>query len=348
MVLISTDTDDDFLPNCDDEPVPELQWTFLQFDKECQVDTLCFEKLERRPTILEVLIDDKSISSCAGLSSVFQFNKLCEAVEYVVAALDGKRSKCAIDVPSQVLLTLMKLKLNLSFRCLSCLFGVGEKSSRETFYYMIDVLYSILKQFVAQPTKDQILRNMPVYFRGGFEDTVVVVDCAEIPVMKRKCLNCVVLTYSHYKGRNTVKFEVEVSPDGTIIGVSKVFGGRASDKHIFMESKVLERCEKENAVMCDKGYDIDDECAKENVQLHRPPFFFKGKQQFEPHEVVLGRRIARARVHVERVIQRIRLFRIMADQLDWSLLESIDKILNIICALVNLSPPVLHSKRFPA
>lgn len=347
MFFIRTDIFDELDSPYDNYLTPELQWTFLQIDAACQVDVSSFEELQNRPTITEILVDDKSMSSCAGLSSLLQFNKLCESVEYVLATLESERSRCALDVPSSVLLTLMKMKLNLSFRCLSCFFRVSEKCCRETFYYMVDVLYSILKQFVAQPTKDQILKNMPIHFRGGFEDTVVVVDCAEIPVMKRKCLNCVVLTYSYYKGRNTVKIEIEVAPDGTIIGISEVFGGRASDKHIFMASKVLERCQRNDAVMCDKGFDIEEECDKMNVKMHRPPFFFKGKRQFDSAEVVSGRRIARARVHVERAIQRIRLFQILVDQLDWSLLESIDKIIHIICALVNLSPPILADKRFP-
>jgi len=70
----------------------------------------------------------------------------------------------------------MKLKLNLSFIFLSCFFRVAEKTICNTFYYMVDIFFSILKQFFSWPTKDQILKNTSVYFREGFEDTVAVVD----------------------------------------------------------------------------------------------------------------------------------------------------------------------------
>ena len=56
--------------------------------------------------------------------------------------------------------------------------------------------------------------------------------------------------------------------------------------------------------------------------------------------------IARARVHVERTIQQIRLFKILKNQLEWSLLDYGDKILEVICALVNLSPPILSDDHF--
>ena len=338
-------------------------WDDLRFHKECQTDSVEREHMATQtspsrslettastvtapsaPTITEVLTSDESMSACAGLTSLLQFQKICECVAYIMLVFQVT-CKWKLDIPSQVLLTLMKIKLNLSFRCLACYFHITPKCARENFYYMVDVLHSILKQFVVWLPKETIEGSMPVYFMV-FTDTRVCLDCAEIPVQKSKCLNCSVRMYSHYKGRHTVKFMIGISPSGVITFVSKVYGGRASDKFIFKDSKVLELCGHGDAVMVDQGFAIETECDEADVKLYRPPFFFKENEQYKTEEVVMCRRIARARVHVERVIQRIRLFKILLQQLDWSLLECIDKILVIVCELVNLSPSVLGDKRF--
>lgn len=328
------------------EPPLTFAWDYLTFDKQCQVNTIptSFTDASRPPTIVDVLTSDLSILSCTGLSSMTAFDKICEAVEYVTTTLSVS-SHWRLDVRSRLLLTFMKLKLNLSFRSLSCFFRISERSAADVFFYMIDVLYTVLKQFVPWPSKDIIEKNLPVYF-AIFSDTRLVLDCAETPVQKSNCLNCSIRTYSHYKGKHTIKFALGTSPSGLITFVSDVYGGRASDKYIINNSKILKKCQMNDAIMVDKGFAIEQECEEENVQLYRPPFFYKKNKQFTPEEVRKCRLIARARVHVERVIQRIRIFKILNEQIHWSLLESIDKILTIICAIVNLSPPILSDKRF--
>ena len=52
---------------------------------------------------------------------------------------------------------------------------------------------------------------------------------------------------------------IGVAPCGVISFLSKVYGGRASDKYIFDDSKILDTCEIGDAVMVDKGFAIVDE-----------------------------------------------------------------------------------------
>lgn len=40
-------------------------------------------------------------------------------------------------------------------------------------------------------------------------------------------------------GKATVKFQITVNPFGLITDVSKAYGGKSSDKAIFLESNVL-------------------------------------------------------------------------------------------------------------
>lgn len=297
------------------------------------------------PTIEDVLQKDKDLAASTGISTLLEFKKLCEAVDYVTLALNIDETKFKMSSSQRVLMTLMKLKLNLSFLCLSSFFHVHPTTCTDYFFYTIDILHAVLSQFIVWFPKEKINQSMPIYFKE-FQDTRVVVDCFEVRITKTKCLNCTVRTYSHYKGTNTVKILLGVAPCGTITFVSKVYGGRASDKFIFNDSKLAEKCEPQDAIMADKGFAIEDECANANLKLYRPPFFDSNKKQFDEEENTLCRKVARARVHVERAIQRIRLFKILNDKLQWLFMSNIDKIIRVVCALVNLSSPILSDERF--
>ena len=56
--------------------------------------------------------------------------------------------------------------------------------------------------------------------------------------------------------------------------------------------------------------------------------------------------IASARVHVERVIQRMKLFEILTSKVSVKIIPYFEEILTIISGIVNLSRPILADKRF--
>lgn len=60
--------------------------------------------------------------------------------------------------------------------------------------------------------------------------------------------------------------------------------------------------------MTDKGFMIDEECKRRNVKLVRPPFLNGPQKQLSKFEATQNVSIAAARVHVERAIQRVRMF----------------------------------------
>lgn len=108
-------------------------------------------------------------------------------------------------------------------------------------------------------------------------------------------------SYSAYKGRATVKVLVGITPSGEFCFLSKTYGVSASDKAILeLESKI-------DAVMADKGFFIEAECVK---KLIRPPFLQK-KLRFNENDRSTIKSIAGTRIHVQRTIQRITVFKIM-------------------------------------
>lgn len=80
------------------------------------------------------------------------------------------------------------------------------------------------------------------------------------------------------------------------------------------------------------------------IKLQRPPIL--DKPQFTAAEAVENTNIAKSRIHVERVIQRIKNFRIFQGRITKNMLKGIDDIAVVVCAMVNLSSPVLAPNKF--
>ncbi|XP_067125794.1 uncharacterized protein [Centruroides vittatus] len=207
------------------------------------------------------------------------------------------------------------------------------------------VLEAVLKSAIYWPSKREVLQNLPLSF-SNYTNVRIILDCTEFAVEKTKCLRCRIRTYLHYKGDNTIKALIGVSPAGLITFVSKAFGGRASNKAITEQSGVLNKLEPfVDAVMVDKGFHIDKACAERNIHLIRPPFL-RIQTQLTHEQALETSQIASTQVHVERAIQRLKNFQILSTKLSWTMLGLIDSVLCITAGSVNLSSPILDTERF--
>ena len=137
----------------------------------------------------------------------------------------------------------------------------------------------------------------------------MVLDCTEIPIETPRCLKCHLTLYSHYKGCETIKLLIGVAPCGYISYISDAYGGRASDKAIFNQSCIMEKLEAtRDAIMVHKGFPIQFECLNNFIKLIIPPKLVKKKKtQFSCQETEYTNDIAKARIHIERTIQRFKM-----------------------------------------
>ncbi len=78
------------------------------------------------------------------------------------------------------------------------------------------------------------------------------------------------ITYSHYKSHNTVNFLVGISPTGAITFLSKVWGGRTSDKVITKNSVLIDLIEQGDHEMDDRGFNFPEYFVTKYVRLHVP------------------------------------------------------------------------------
>ncbi|KAJ8668900.1 hypothetical protein QAD02_000159 [Eretmocerus hayati] len=344
------------VPVIADEPL-ELDEPYMQ-DEEAVVDDMPLEHDEpnegyehmrhepRRITILSLLRSDEDMVAFTGVN----FEMLTELEEAVnlceIQAEDynTRIKKFVLNSRNRIVLCFIKLKLNVSFRCLCVFFGITRNVCASQFYYMVRLLAKILRNAIYWPTKEECLKSMPKCFKG-FEKTRVVLDCTEIPVEKPRCLKCRLRLYSFYKSCETLKILIGISASGLIIFLSDVYGGRASDKAIFVQSGILDKLDPtRDAVMVDKGFSIETECLENHIQLIIPPKL-KAKQM-PRDDVLLTNKIAAARVHVERAIQRMKLWDIVRSKVQWILIPYIDDIFTIIGGLVNYQNPILSDDRY--
>ena len=73
------------------------------------------------------------------------------------------------------------------------------------------------------------------------------------------------------------------------------------------------------------------------------PPFVRGKRLLTPSEVAVGKRIARARIHIERVIGRLKEFRLLDHTLPLNLVDLVDEIWIIACVITNIQPPLVKN-----
>ena len=178
-------------------------------------------------------------------------------------------------------------------------------------------------------------------------NTAIVLDCTEICVQKQKCLNERILIYSQYKSAHTLKYLIGIAPSGLITFVSKGYGGKASDKHIFEQTCLIEMLEPHSDfIMTDKGFYIEKNCSKIFIELIKPPYL-KQRSQFTQSEAVFcKKKIAHARFNVERSTGRLKTLMILKSVIQYHLLNLMNQIMVIIASVTNSSTSILGDDKF--
>ncbi|CAI5681563.1 unnamed protein product [Oreochromis niloticus] len=249
-----------------------------------------------------------------------------------------------------LLLTLMRLRLDLPVQHLCHLFDVSHKTLSSVFADTIDVLYARVGALVHWPERHCLQATMPPQFTEAFGKRVsIIVDCFEIRTERPSNLKARAQTYSHYKGTHTIKYLIGITPHGAISFISRGWGGRASDKHITERCGILQKLLPGDVVLADRGFDIRDAvgmmCAEVKI-----PAFTKGYCQLDARDVEQTRATAHLRIHVERVIGSLRnKFKMLHTTMPIRLLLScegedttlLDKIVKVCCVFVNMCPSVV-------
>jgi len=242
-------------------------------------------------------------------------------------------------------IVLVKLKTGRMNQDLAYSFGVSTGFISELMTTWLSFLSTELKMLFEMPDCDEAMRSdgVPAVF-GKTAHLVAIIDCTELMLQKASDLHERKRTFSNYKNHDTVKFMVSMSPQLCVNYVSEAWGGRASDRHITLSSRpFLDKLEPGSQVMADRGFTISDELRSMGIKIIMPSFKGRGRSQMTPAECIHSQQVAKARIHIERIIQRIRTFHILASVVRLNQIDIIEQIFQVCAYLVNFQLPIIRS-----
>ena len=174
-----------------------------------------------------------------------------------------KRRLAPID---ELFLTLVKLKRGSANKDLGDRFCTHETNVSKIFITWVKILHMILHTIDIWMPRSKIKKYMPSCFKPLYKDVRVIVDCTEIRSERPSDFDVQCATYSSYKGCNTHKALVGISPSGVPTFISQLYEGSISDNDITNKTKLRDLFEPGDAMMADRGWTCANWLARKGVQ----------------------------------------------------------------------------------
>jgi hypothetical protein len=182
---------------------------------------------------------------------------------------------------------------------------------------------------------------LPSVFQNSLlKKTRIVIDWTEIFTESSRNYKQQGNIYSSYKSHATAKVLIGVAPSGACMFVSEVYEGCISDREIVKQSRMVDYLEEGDLVLADKGFTIEDLCAKKNATLLIPPFL-SGNKKLTKQQTVITKLIAKSRIHVERFNERLKKWRLLSGIVPIHVFPLLSQIVFISCCLVNFQEPLV-------
>lgn len=233
----------------------------------------------------------------------------------------------------EYLLCLLRIRRGFDIEHLSNLFCVSPGHVSKVFTTWINFMYLELNFLIKWPSREQVRTHLPRSF-AQFPKTISIIDCTEFMAQRPSLPSSQRVTWSQYKHHNTFKLLVSIDPTGNFTFVSELWSGCTSDRKMVEKTGYLSKLQWGDDVMADRGFLVRDLLATRGVTLNIPPFSH-GKQ-LSIAATTKTRRIAKARIHVERAIGRLKTFKLLQGPIALSSTSVFDQIVQVCAALCNL------------
>uniref|UniRef100_A0A3P9ILE3 THAP-type domain-containing protein n=1 Tax=Oryzias latipes TaxID=8090 RepID=A0A3P9ILE3_ORYLA len=252
-----------------------------------------------------------------------------EASASVAEKTTANRSTKLLPI-DELFLFLNYLSTGCTQRELGHRFNIHRTTASRIITTWANFLYCVLGAICIWMTPEAITANLPPEFKD-YADTQVIVDCTELRCQTPSSLVLQSEVYSHYKSHCTFKAMIGMAPHGPLTFVSALYGGSISDRELFKLSGIIPLLSPDMAVMVDKGFRVENLVPG---KLHRPGFR-SNNNQMAAQDVLETQSIARLRVHVERLIRRVKENKLFDTVIPLSISGSINQLFTVACILSN-------------
>ena len=96
-------------------------------------------------------------------------------------------SRTKITLQDELILVLVKLRLNLPFQDLAYHRGVSTSTIARMFYTWINVMNERMRFLTKWPSRDILQQNLPQAFKDTHPNTICIIDCSEIFTERPTC-----------------------------------------------------------------------------------------------------------------------------------------------------------------
>jgi hypothetical protein len=242
-----------------------------------------------------------------------------------------------------VYMIIRKIRVDEPYQILANNLGSTAQQCRKIFRQHLSAITELLFQFVYWPDADDIESHMPYQFKYRFHRVQSIIDCFEVQIQKPSKVRQQAASWSSYKHANTIKYLISTTPSGHINFISGGYGGRITDQQIVDKSSYIEELPRGSCVLADRGFkNIEGQLHTKQCKLIRPPST-RADEELTKEEVLSTKRIASVRIHVERVIRRLREFKMCGDHAKTNnkQVDLLDCIIKCASGIANLQPLII-------
>jgi hypothetical protein len=250
------------------------------------------------------------------------------------------RNLCEID---ELFLTLTRLRLGLLEKDLADRHNITQPEVSQIFATWIDRLCHCLGMLSFLTDRETVKKHLPKCFKPHYEDVYLIIDCTEIFIEKSSQIVQQSCTWSEYKGHNTGKGLIALSPLLLPVFVSEVYPGSKSDEDIVKDSGILSLAQVGDRWLADKGFMVQHILDAYGVIVDTPEKL-SNKKQFTEEQDIHNRKNSQVRVHVERAIRRVKVFRIFKENIPIRYVHQISKMWKVCCWLTAFLPPLVNDR----
>ena len=247
-----------------------------------------------------------------------------------------------LNSKTEFFLFLCRVRQGFRERHLAHLFNVSVSTVCRIIITWSNYIYLRLGSLNIWPDRNTVDLNMPDSFKKNYPKCRVIIDCTELKVQTPSSMVLVSEFFSNYKNHMTLKALVGCTPSGGCSFVSQLFTGNISDVEIVKRSGFLNmKFDTGDLVLADRGFTIENELPIGVTS--KIPSFLNGREQFEQSEVIESQAIAQERIHIERLISRIKAFHIFDGVIPLAIAGSVNQLFTSCCLLTNFQPGIIAS-----